>query len=64
MKGKKTSIKLGKDTENRMKIYMLAVVVVYSLLMLRLFYLQVFKGAYYKNLSERNRVKMKKNRCP
>jgi penicillin-binding protein 2 len=64
MKGKKTSIKLGKDTENRMKIYMLAVVVVYSILMLRLFYLQVFKGAYYKNLSERNRVKMKKIDAP
>ncbi len=64
MKENKSNIKLGKDTGSRIKIYIVCIMVVYSLLLLRLFYLQVFRGEYFKNLSERNRIKMKKLDAP
>ena len=53
------NMKLGKDNSNRISIYIGMIVLIYLLLMSRLFYLQVIKEEKYKRLSKNNRIKMK-----
>jgi penicillin-binding protein 2 len=64
MKKKSVGIKLGKNNGNRCRIFQIFVVFIFALLGSRLIYLQVIKGDKYKNLSEKNRVKLKRIEAP
>lgn len=65
MKKKKSfEVRLGKNNSSRCNIFQIFVVVIFALLGSRLFYLQIIKGEKYKNLSEKNRVKLKRIEAP
>ena len=65
MKKKKSfEMRLGKNNNSRCNIFQIFVVVIFALLGSRLFYLQIIKGEKYKNLSEKNRVKLKRIEAP
>jgi len=64
MKRKGTGMKLGKDLGVRVIFLKTFIVIIYSLLITRLVYLQIIKGEYYSKLSQDNRVKIKRINAP
>ncbi|MGM0508185.1 MAG: penicillin-binding protein 2 [Fusobacteriota bacterium] len=62
----KINIKINKSktVKDRMNIIIVLVIIAYSVIGIRLFYLQVYKGEYYKNMAENNRVKIKRLEPP
>lgn len=57
-------MKLGKDLGVRVIFLKTFIVIIYSLLITRLVYLQIIKGEYYSKLSQDNRVKIKRINAP
>ena len=57
-------MKLGKDLGVRVIFFKTFIVIIYSLLITRLVYLQIIKGEYYSKLSQDNRVKIKRINAP
>lgn len=55
----KTEIKLGLDHKDKIKIFIYFLIIAYSILFMRLFYLQIIKGKEYKKRSEENRVRVR-----
>ena len=64
MKKKDIGIRLGNSTASRSIYFHGLVVLVFALLGLRMFYLQVYQEKKYKYLSERNRVKFRRIDAP
>lgn len=61
---KKKEMKMGKDTKNRVYIFFGVIVLIYLLLILKMYHLQVVKYDYYKKLAEDNSIKRKKIESP
>lgn len=61
---KKIGIRLGGETEHRSTIFQIIVVVIFLLLVVRLFYLQILKGEEYRERANNNRVKLKRVEAP
>lgn len=57
-------MKLEEEKSERLKIFIIFVFICYSLIVARLVYLQVIRAEYYKNMSDNNRVKMKRIEGP
>jgi len=52
------------DIRTRLRILVVCIVLAFSAIAIRLWYLQVIKGAYYRDLSESNRVRIANIRPP
>lgn len=61
---KKKDMKLGKDTKNRVYIFLSFILTIYMFLIFRMYYLQVIKSEHYKKLAEDNSIKRKKIESP
>lgn len=57
-------MKLGKDLGVRVIFFKAFIILIYSLLLTRLVYLQIIKGDYYLKLSQDNRMKIKRINAP
>ena len=64
MKRKRSVLRTNKDMNIRTIFLKTFIIIIYSLLGIRLFYLQVYKGEYYHKLSQNNRVKIKTVNAP
>lgn len=64
MKKKELGIRIGNDSNFRNILFRGVVLGIFSLLGLRMFYLQVFQEEKYKYLSEKNRVKFRRVDAP
>ncbi|MGL5125741.1 MAG: penicillin-binding protein 2 [Fusobacteriaceae bacterium] len=60
IKNTKMFMKLGTDHSSKTTIFKIAVVVIFLILALRMVYLQIFRYEKYKNMSEENRIKLKR----
>ncbi|MGL5051374.1 MAG: penicillin-binding protein 2 [Fusobacteriaceae bacterium] len=60
IKNSKMFMKLGTDHSSKTTIFKIAVVVIFLILALRMVYLQIFRYEKYKNMSEENRIKLKR----
>ena len=64
MKRKRSVLRTNKDMNIRTIFLKTFIIIIYSLLGIRLFYLQVYRGEYYHKLSQNNRVKIKTVNAP
>lgn len=64
MRKKDTGIRLGNNSTSRSIFFRGLVVLIFALLGLRMFYLQVYQEKKYKYLSEKNRVKFRRIDAP
>lgn len=64
MKNRNIEIKLGNESTKRDIIYKIFVIFIFLSLILRMMYLQLYRGDKYAYLAERNRFKLKKIESP
>lgn len=64
MKRKNINIKLGRDFSSRILIFKIFIIFAYVLLLMRLMYIQIYKGEYYSKLSQNNRVRIRRIDAP
>ncbi|OQY09665.1 MAG: penicillin-binding protein 2, partial [Fusobacteriia bacterium 4572_132] len=57
-------MKIGNNPKNRINIVIIGIVLVYGLIVARLYYLQIYKGDYYKKASQNNRIRIRKIKAP
>ncbi|MGL4534234.1 MAG: penicillin-binding protein 2 [Fusobacteriaceae bacterium] len=60
IKNSKMFMKLGSDHSSKTTIFKIAVVIIFLILAFRMVYLQIFRYEKYKNMSEENRIKLKR----
>ena len=64
MKNRNIEIKLGNESTKRDIVYKIFVIFIFLSLILRMMYLQLYRGDKYAYLAERNRFKLKKIESP
>ena len=64
MKNRNIEIKLGNESTKRDIIYKIFVIFIFFGLILRMMYLQLYRGDKYAYLAEKNRFKLKKIESP
>ncbi len=60
----RAQLTLQRQFHARIKGAVLAVILVFTLIVLRCYYLQIIRGAFYRELSENNRLALVKTRAP
>ncbi len=60
----KMNIKIGDTPKNRISVVIVGIILAYFLIGLRLYYLQIYKGDYYKKASQNNRIRIRKIKAP
>ncbi|HEY4534315.1 MAG TPA: penicillin-binding protein 2 [Fusobacterium sp.] len=64
MRRQKSDFFLGMENNSRGKIYLGVIIIFFSVLLMRMFYLQVLQGKEFRYLSEKNQFKLKKITSP
>jgi len=60
LKRKKNSVKLKKTEKGRGQTFLIIVAIIYSLIFIRLFFMQIVKVEKYKKMSNKNSIKVKR----
>lgn len=60
IRNNKMFMKIGTDHSSKTTIFKIVVVIIFLILASRMIYLQIFKYEKYKNMSEENRIKLKR----